>query len=376
MTNLKINLNGNFDNSYEIKFTEKTWETLVNFLNENWNKRVFLIFDKKVSNLYKKKVKEEIKWSWIIFKSLEINAWEKNKEMKTVLKICRNAQKYSFNRNDIFVAIWWWVIGDIVGFASSIYMRGIDFVQIPTTFVSVFDSSVGGKTWVNLSSLKNLIWTFHQPKTVIINKNYLKTLSKKEVLSGYFEWLKHSILIWEKYFEEFIEDFKIENWEINIEKLENKSLEKNIKIKANIVEKDEKEWWVRKFLNYWHTFGHWIELNSTLAHWICVWFWMIYVNLLSIKLWFWDKKSIEKINNHILEILKYVKLPKITFSKIYKKMLWDKKNESSRINFVILKTFWELSTQEVWNKEILEEVYGEFLKFWGNKKLILQNIVL
>lgn len=365
MTNLKINLNGNFDNSYEIKFTEKTWETLVNFLNENWNKRVFLIFDKKVSNLYKKKVKEEIKWSWIIFKSLEINAWEKNKEMKTVLKICRNAQKYSFNRNDIFVAIWWWVIGDIVGFASSIYMRGIDFVQIPTTFVSVFDSSVGGKTWVNLSSLKNLIWTFHQPKTVIINKNYLKTLSKKEVLSGYFEWLKHSILIWEKYFEEFIEDFKIENWEINIEKLENKSLEKNIKIKANIVEKDEKEWWVRKFLNYWHTFGHWIELNSTLAHWICVWFWMIYVNLLSIKLWFWDKKSIEKINSHILKILKYVKLPKITFSKIYKKMLWDKKNESSRINFVILKTFWELSTQEVWNKEILEEVYGEFLKFLG-----------
>jgi len=378
MTNLKINLNGKFDNSYDIKFTEKTWETLVDFLNENWNKRVFLIFDKKVANLYKKKiqgelrskrecpgVKEEMKWSWIIFKSLEIVAWEKNKEMKTVLKICRNAQKYSFSRNDIFVAIWWWVIGDIVGFASSIYMRGVDFIQIPTTFVSVFDSSVGGKTWVNLSDLKNLIWTFHQPKLVIINKEYLKTLAKKEYLSWYFEWLKHWILDSKKHFNEFIEDFKIENWRINIEKIEEKNLEKNIKIKANIVEQDEKEWWVRKFLNYGHTFWHWIELNSNLAHWICVWFWMIYINLLSKKLWFSNNKSVEEINCHILEVLKYVKLPKIAFSKIHKKMLWDKKNESWIINFVIFKDFWEFWIEEIWDRGILEEVYGEFVEVLG-----------
>ena len=350
---LKINLKKEVDDSYKILFTEKTEEVLNYFLN--WKRKVLVIFDKNVWEIY-----------WEEFQNLKnvskfvIQAWEENKTIESVLSICEKAKELNFWRKDLFVAFWGWVVGDIVWFAASIFMRGIDFVQIPTTLVSIFDSSVGWKTWVNFWDLKNLIWTFHQPKLVVVNQSYLKTLDQENLLSGYFEWLKHSILDSENYFEDFLKSFPVENWEFKIEEFSVESIAKNIQVKSSIVEKDEKETWVRKFLNYWHTFWHWIELNSNFAHGICVGFWIIFVNLLWKELWISSENFVQKVNWEILKTLKNFKLANLDFENIYQKMLWDKKNEAWEINFVIWEGFWKFKIEKVSDKKLLEKVFEEF----------------
>ena len=271
------------------------------------------------------------------------NATEKNKVQKSVDIVLDNMLKNNFSRNDCLVAVGGGITGDITAYAASLFKRGINFINVPTTLLAQVDSSIGGKTGVNTKNGKNLIGTFYQPKIVISDTNFLKTLSKREIICGYAEIFKHSIISNKKFFSYL--DKNIDK----ILKLKSPFIEKSIfescKIKKNIVEKDEKETGLRKTLNLGHTFAHAYEAtlkySKKLNHGEAV-----ILGIKSALNFSYKKKLINYENYHeIIDHIKKSNLPNILskyfvfkdIKKITSYMANDKKNKSDKINLILLK---------------------------------------
>jgi 3-dehydroquinate synthase len=257
-----------------------------------------------------------------------------------ILKILLNK---NFSRQDCLITIGGGITGDVGGFASSLFKRGLNFVNIPTTLLSQVDSSIGGKTGVNTKEGKNLIGSFYQPKMVISDIEFLKSLPKKEIICGYGEVFKHSLILNKQF-------FKYLN--INFSKVLNlkspfieKAIYESCKIKKTIVEKDEKEKNLRKILNFGHTFAHAFEASlgysKKLNHGEAVILGIITALEFSLS------EKLIKFNEYNL-ILKHVLkagLPsninnyfsKKDLNKILKFMSKDKKNISKKINLILLK---------------------------------------
>ncbi len=184
---------------------------------------------------------------------LILPAGEQQKTWETSKKILDKAFELNFDRNSVFVAIGGGVYGDLVGFASSVFMRGIPFIQVPTTLLAMVDSSVGGKTGFDCEYGKNLIGSFHQPEAVLCCPKFLETLPEIEVKNGLCEMIKHGIITSPKHFDNLKKVSKL-----NLEEIA-KLIPDSINIKKEIVQQDEKEAGVRGYLNLGHTFGHGIE---------------------------------------------------------------------------------------------------------------------
>jgi 3-dehydroquinate synthase len=186
-----------------------------------------------------------------------IKPGEASKNLKTIEQILTFMLKNRFDRSSLLVAIGGGVVGDMGGFAASLFMRGIPYIQVPTTLLAQVDSSVGGKTGVNHAMGKNMIGTFCQPRAVFIDPEFLKTLSKKEFLNGFAEVIKHGIIRSGKLFS-FLEK--------NLDRILRRDpailcsiVADNCSVKAGVVSRDEKEKGLRAILNFGHTFGHAIE---------------------------------------------------------------------------------------------------------------------
>ena len=219
--------------------------------------KIAIISNPAVFNLYGKKVLTSMKKAGFDVKTVIIPDGEKYKDINTVQKIYGELLKHRLDRKSALIALGGGVIGDITGFVASTYMRGIDYIQIPTTLLAQVDSSVGGKTGVNHKLGKNMVGTFYQPKLVWIDIDTLKTLPKRELVAGLAEVIKYGVIRDKKLFD-FLED--------NMRKisyLDKNALHHIIKhsceIKAGVVSKDEKESGLRAILNYGHTIGHAIE---------------------------------------------------------------------------------------------------------------------
>lgn len=254
-----LNVKINDSKNYKINITDDKFSKLIEDINllTSAQKRLFVV-SQKVYNLYKKELcidEQEL---------LILKDGESEKNFKNYIKILETALTIGLTRTDAIIAIGGGVIGDIVGFAASTYMRGIDFIQVPTTLLSMVDSSVGGKTAIDMNNVKNIVGSFYQPKEVFININFLKTLDKKQYMSGLGEILKYA----------FIEDicgykhslFMFEYLTLGCEKLLEKEamtvfrvIEYCLNLKIAVVSKDEKECDLRKILNFGHTFGHALE---------------------------------------------------------------------------------------------------------------------
>ena len=268
---------------------------------------------------------------------------EKNKNIKSVNKILDLLLKKNFHRNDCLISIGGGITGDVAGFASSIYKRGIHFINIPTTLLSQVDSSIGGKTGINSKYGKNSIGSFYQPSLVISDINFLKTLPRREIICGYGEILKHSLISNKKFFL-----FLNKNGS-KILNLKNPFIEKTINesclIKKNIVEQDENEKNLRKILNFGHTFAHAYEAtlkySQKLNHGEAV-----LLGIMSASKFSYDNKLLSKnefnlIKNHLVKF----KLPRDINNFLTKKnlksiisfMKKDKKNYNQEINLVLLK---------------------------------------
>lgn len=291
-------------------------------------KNSVIISDSNVKRIYGKYFKKN--------KIIYFSAGEKNKSFSTIIRLAEQLIKIGADRNTTLVSLGGGVVGDITGFLASIYMRGIPFIQIPTSLLAMIDASIGGKTGIDLPSGKNLLGTFHQPQAVYIDPLALKTLPKKEFYNGMAEVIKHGVIdgglfYWLEKNKELIknQDTKI------LEKL----IYQNILVKKKIVEQDEKEKNIRAVLNLGHTYGHAIEKLSKYK--------IPHGHAIAIGLTQVAKKLPKVIN-----LLKYFNLPIIIPNKfktkdILKVMRSDKKKKNNKITLIIPKKIGHVKTSQI-----------------------------
>ncbi len=261
------------------------------------------------------------------FERFVFAAGEEHKTVNTVSDICRYAARLNLDRKSRFIALGGGVTGDMTGFAAAIYMRGISFVQVPTTLLAMVDSSVGGKTAVDIPEGKNLIGAFHQPEAVLIDPTYLQTLPEREIRCGLAEIVKTAVLGDAGLFDRLLEPLE---WTSIIKRC--------CQIKADVVSKDEKENDLRAILNYGHTFGHAIESasNFTISHGEAVAIGMNLAGLFALSEKMWTQGEY----NRQLELLKHLHLPyklpqQFAPATIVENMRTDKKNSNGQITLVL-----------------------------------------
>ena len=220
----------------------------------NLARKVLIVTDSGVPTEYAKAVASQCKSPYIV----TIPNGEASKCLESYIMLLDKLVKESFTRTDCVVAVGGGVVGDLAGFVASSYMRGIDFYNIPTTLLSQVDSSIGGKVAIDFNGVKNIVGAFYQPKGVIIDPNVLKTLDKRQFSAGLCEAIKMSANFDAELFELIASTKNIEN-DIDI------VIEKSLKIKRDVVEKDPKEKNLRRVLNFGHTIGHAIESDNNLS---------------------------------------------------------------------------------------------------------------
>jgi len=303
--------------------------------------KFLLIIDKKVPKRFISIIEKSLK-KVKIYKFF-FSANEKRKNQKSVNKILTVLLDKNFSRQDCLISIGGGITGDVSGFAASLFKRGLQFVNIPTTLLSQVDSSIGGKTGINTIHGKNLIGTFYQPKLVLSDTEFLKSLPRREIVCGYGEILKHSLIRNKNFFKYLNKNF------FKILDLKSPYIEKSIfescKIKKDIVEKDEKETGLRKILNFGHTFAHSYEAalnySTKLNHGEAVILGINTALKFSLHKNYIKKKEYDLIINHIKEtkissnIKKYFSMKDL--NRILFFMTKDKKNSSEKINLILLK---------------------------------------
>ncbi|MBQ9103749.1 MAG: 3-dehydroquinate synthase [Clostridia bacterium] len=233
-------------------------ENLINSLPKHFQKakiggKLLIITDEKVNSFYGDKVLDILTFAGYNVQKYVVSGGEKSKSGKVYLEILDYLAQNEYTRKDTIVALGGGVVGDLAGFVSATYLRGINFVQIPTTLLAFADSSVGGKTAINLKSGKNLVGAFYQPKLVVCDISLIKTLDKKDYASGMAEIIKYG-MIFDKKLLELIKNGMEENAEEIIFKC--------VALKKRVVQKDEKDNGVRGLLNFGHTLGHAVEKCS------------------------------------------------------------------------------------------------------------------
>jgi len=263
---------------------------------------------------------------------ITISDGEQYKNLQTIEEILNELFEHKLDRKSLLIAFGGGVIGDMTGFTASLYQRGIDFIQIPTTLLSQVDASVGGKTGVNNKYGKNLIGAFYQPKAVYINPAFLETLPPREFAAGVAEIVKMAVMFDKEYFH-FLQTADLKN-----EERLKETIAKSVKLKAWVVNQDEKEAGIRAVLNYGHTFGHVVENETnytTYLHGEAVAIGMVMANALAVELGlFTDAQA-----NEVKALLEAVNLPTEYLIKdvdsFYEHFFLDKKSAKGSITFIL-----------------------------------------
>lgn len=211
------------------------------------NCKVLILTDDGVPAQYAEAVKKQCPQSWI----MTVVQGEGSKSFATLEAVCARLLELKFGRKDMLIAVGGGVIGDLGGFAASMYMRGIRFINMPTTVLSQVDSSIGGKTAINVNGVKNSVGAFYQPELVVADPDVLKTLDKRQVSNGLVEALKAGLIADEKLFSLFEET--------DVYSRLDEIIYRSVVVKKNVVEQDEKETGLRRILNFGHTIGHGVE---------------------------------------------------------------------------------------------------------------------
>lgn len=329
MEKLCIDLN---DNSYMINIDRGLLENLQDFLGEG--DKWVIVTDENVDVLYGQKLTQLLKDRKV--EKIVIPSGEGSKNLQTVEYILKTMLEYSLTRRSKVIALGGGVVGDIAGFCASIYMRGIPFIQVPTTLLAQVDSSVGGKTGVNMPQGKNIVGSFYQPQAVVIDVETLSTLSKRELISGIGEVIKYGI-IYDHNFLEYINKnlsklFALEE-EVIIE-----VIKRCCEIKAEVVSKDEKEEGLRKILNYGHTIGHALETAThykNYTHGEAVLIGMYYEALMAKKLGYIDESYYNQISETIKKTGISLEIYRTPLPVLIDCMMKDKKNKDGKISFIL-----------------------------------------
>jgi len=282
---------------------------------------------------------------------------EKYKTLETVENILNECFEHKLDRKSLLIAFGGGVIGDMTGFTASLYQRGIDFIQVPTTLLSQVDASVGGKTGVNNKYGKNLIGAFYQPKAVYIDPEFLKTLPPREFAAGVAEIVKMAVMFDKAYFE-FLQAADLSNEETLKE-----AIRKSVELKAWVVNQDEKEAGIRAVLNYGHTFGHVVENETkytTYLHGEAVAIGMIMANELAIELGLFSKEEAQQVKN----LLEKSSLPTEYVIKdvddFYEHFFLDKKSANNSIKFILPQGMGNYKMVKDIDENIVKKVLRQF----------------
>lgn len=304
---------------------------------KNYNS-VCIVSDTNVAPLYLETVKNELLKTVPFVCEFVFKAGEKSKNLTTFGEILSFLAENTFTRSDALVALGGGVVGDLTGFVAASYCRGIDFYQIPTTLLSMIDSSVGGKTAVDLPNGKNLVGAFYQPKHVFVDIDTLKTLPHAEIVNGNGELVKHGLLAGGELWEEL----KSENLDIK------KCIELSVQYKASIVQKDEKEHGERIKLNLGHTLAHSIEKLSdyTVPHGLAVGYGLREVVLHAKRVGNIDDALFKEINE-VLNKFELTYTPEYSMKEMCEVAKLDKKSRGNEINVVEFLGFGESKASKI-----------------------------
>ncbi len=317
-----------------------------------------IITDTNVGPLYGDQVKKVLETFKKPVLVCNFEAGENSKHLETIQSFFENMIELGADRKSLVVALGGGVAGDMAGFTASIYMRGLDFVQVPTSLLSQVDSSVGGKTGVDFLGYKNLIGAFYQPEFVYINVSTLKTLPERELIAGMGEVIKHGVIRDKTYFA-YLQDHVSHILNLDSETMMD-TIRWSCEIKKNVVDQDEKEHGLRGLLNFGHTFGHSIERlkEFELIHGECVGIGMHGELVLAEKLGLVTSQEVSTV----LELIKAYKLP-ITIQglqaeSIYQDMFKDKKTTDKRLVFAMIDSIGtsHLSKEAIDKSVIIESI--------------------
>ena len=319
--------------SYPVHFKEASYKALNAYLKNNIPSTIFILVDENTIDACLPKFMASIETTATI-EIVEIESGEVNKNLTTCVDLWNVLTELGADRKSLLFNLGGGVITDMGGFVGSAYKRGITFINIPTTLLSMVDASVGGKTGVDLGVLKNQIGLFSDPEMVLIDPEYLKTVTPREMISGTAEIIKYGLTYDVRLWEE-IKNNGLENIDF--------LLHRSIEIKNEVVLEDRLEANLRKILNFGHTIGHAVESyflesehKETLSHGEAIALGMITETYLSTKLFNFPKETLENIKNAIITIFGKVPILKEDYPAVLDLLKHDKKNVNGEVNFVLL----------------------------------------
>jgi 3-dehydroquinate synthase len=339
MRSIKVNLDKKSLSSYEICIGKDIIDRVALIIAKNHTAGHYaVITDNCVGSLYGQKFLSSLKDVGLNVHLIEFPAGEASKNINTVLDIAGKLLKLGADRETCLIALGGGVVGDITGFIASIFMRSVLYIQIPTTLIAQVDSSIGGKTAVDLPHGKNLLGTFYQPCAVFVDLSFLETLPEKEFNNGLAEIIKYSIIDDEKMFHTL--ESNMEAVKLKDSKLLLNLVETCCRIKKSIVEIDEREQGLRRILNFGHTLGHALETISqyTITHGEGVALGMIAAARLSEKMGYLEGNETKRIEALIRSAGLPGKIPEyFVGDSIIPLLQMDKKKKGDIIHFVLLK---------------------------------------
>ena len=320
-----------------------------------FKRKVAIVTNTTVSALHLETLKSKINANKLFV--VTVPDGEEFKNLVTVETILNELFEHKLDRKSLLIAFGGGVIGDMTGFTASLYQRGIDFVQVPTTLLAQVDASVGGKTGVNNAYGKNLIGAFYQPEAVYIDTEFLKTLPTREFAAGLAEIIKMAVMFDKTYF-----DFLM-HAEFTDKNVLEKAIERSLQLKSEVVNLDEKESGIRAVLNYGHTFGHVVEYETdykTYVHGEAVSIGMMMANALAVELDMMTQEEMDLVTS----FLKKHNLP-ITYKvkdvdAFYDKFFLDKKTANNKLKFILPQGIGGNMMRDDISQEVLKKVLKEF----------------
>lgn len=347
-------------NNYPIHFNENGYESLNSFLNESKYSNLFIIVDNNTEEFCLSKFLPYLETNLTI-EIVEFEAGEPNKNIETCVQLWNVLTELGADRKSLVINLGGGVVTDLGGFVASTFKRGIDFIHIPTTLLAMVDASVGGKNGVDLGNLKNQIGVINVPKMVLIDTQYLNTLSKNEMRSGLAEMLKHGLIYDKDYWEKFL-DLKVIDF-ADFDEL----IYRSVEIKNEIVTEDPTEKNIRKALNFGHTLGHAIESyflenenKTTLLHGEAIAIGMILESYISLKKDLINLQEYNQIKSTIKAIYDAVVFDENDIAPIIELLIHDKKNEYGNIQFALIDGIGKIKINQSVENDLILKAFEDY----------------
>lgn len=347
-------------NNYPIHFNEKAYEALNNHLKENKYSNIFIIVDSNTNEFCLPNFLPYLETDLTI-EIIEFEAGEENKNIDTCVEIWNVLTELGADRKTLVINLGGGVVTDLGGFVSSTFKRGVDFIHIPTTLLSMVDASVGGKNGVDLGNLKNQIGVINVPIMVLIDTQYLETVPQNEMRSGLAEMLKHGLIYDKKYWEQFLDLKEIDFADFD------QLIYRSVEIKNEIVTQDPTEKNIRKSLNFGHTLGHAIESyflenkdKTTLLHGEAIAVGMILESYISLKKDLISNDEYFEIKSSLKTIYDDIIFDENDIKPILELLIHDKKNEYGAIKFALIEGIGKIKINQSVENELILNAFEDY----------------